>query len=430
MNPPLRIELSQPSITAGETIHGVVHVMADVPTAESVAVTLRLDGDNLAPRDAATQEIARGPLRAGASLPFALTHPLSEPFTFDGAHVHGGWYVRATVSLPRALDPEVTAPLTVVAAMIPPDPGLLARVAAEPPAPPSTIAPRWLSALLNALLVLTAVVLFPLLPVAIVLYGRRRLLQTRVEALEVELPRRRFVLGERVTATVRLHLKRPVNLARLTLTLRGTEQWTRGSGKKRRTVQHHFSEQTFTAMEDCLLAPLSPSDGRAEGVYRTARPDGAKGPVLVWECPVQLPHDGLPTAGHAAISWKLRACAELRGFPDATTEVELKTLGARLTAPLATPTPRAIEEASGDIAFVRADGPRPPGIDLDTRERALSRWRWLAAAGGAMLVLALLGVEYIPAHGIASRDVVYALLAVAAAVLLAGCAGFARRLLA
>lgn len=426
----MRIELSQPSITAGETIRGVVRVLSDLPTAEGVAVSLRLDGEHLAPWDAATAELARGPLRAGAALPFALTHPLSAPFTFDGKHVHGRWCVRATVSIPRALDPSVTAPLAVVAAAIPPDPALIARVAEEPPGPPSTIAPWWLGALLNSLIALVAVALLPLLPVAMFLYGRRRLLRTRVEALEIEVPRRRFVLGERVTATVRLRLKRPVDLARLTLTLRGTEQWTAGSGKNRRTVRHHFAEQTVTAMEGCVLAPLPPRAERADGVYRAARPDGAKGPVLVWECPLQLPHDGLPTAGRSAVFWKLHATAELRGFPDATTEVELKTLGARLTAPLATPAPRAIEEASGDIAFVRADGPRPPGIDLDTRERALWRWSWVAAAGVAISGVAALGVDGVPALGLSSRDAMFALFAAGLTVLVVGCAGFARRLLA
>lgn len=430
MDAPLRIELSQASITAGETVRGVVHVLGDVPTAEGVTVSLRLDGEKLAAWDAATAELARGPLRAGAALPFALTHPLSAPFTFDGAHVHGRWFVRATVSVPRALDPSVTAPVTVVAAAIPPDPALIARVAEEPPGPPSTTAPWWLSALLNTVIAVVVVALLPLLPVVLFLYGRQRLLRTRVESLEVEVPKRRFVLGERVTATVRLRLKRPVDLARLTLTLRGTEQWTTGSGKNRRTVQHHFIERTVTAMEGCVLAPLPPRAERAEGVYRAARPEGAKGPVLVWECPVQLPLDGLPTAGRSAIVWKLHACAELRGFPDATTEVELKTLGARLTAPLATPAPRAIEEASGDIAFVRADGPRPAGVDLDTRERALWRWTRVAAAGVALSALALLGVDDIPARGIASKDVMFALVAAGVAVLLAGCAGFARRLLA
>jgi hypothetical protein len=103
MNPPLRIELSQPSITAGETIHGVVHVMADVPTAESVAVTLRLDGDNLAPRDAATQEIARGPLRAGrrGAAPDAGPRPPGAPASPPIVATATACRRRATAARPR-----------------------------------------------------------------------------------------------------------------------------------------------------------------------------------------------------------------------------------------------------------------------------------------------------------------------------------------
>lgn len=427
MSEVFEVELTHEPVVVGESVNGIVRVLRDLPDARHATVSLhyavRRPGGAGSTQEVGATRVAEGALSAGARMPFSLPLPLDAPFSCVGSALSVSWFVRVTADVPWAIDPHRDEPFAVHPTLLPPDPSRIPTVAWTPPVPPS---PSPVFRAIAWTLVVAVIAMFPpLLPFALFFVGCRWLLQTRVRAFTVEVPPRRFALGENVPVTVTMDLKRAVDIERVTLSLVGTQRWVTSAGKHQKIHVEPFAQENRVGLEDRWVAPAPPARAASAGVYRDARRDRAEGPRVVWRTAIELPIDGLPTAGQRQIYYTLTAKAALRGFPDAEATTTLATLGARLLGPSPTGPLPAPEESSGDVVFLRRGEPPPAGIDSATRETRL--WGWSALAAGGALVGAL-GVA-----GMSSRALHVDVLSEAAAAagtiaLLLGAAGAIGRL--
>lgn len=388
----LRLTLHDDRVTVGGTVRGTVAVAEALPRCEGIDVCFERSGRHVAGAKIARRRVHAGPARRGAVIDFELRFPMDQPFAFEGHAVAVNWTVRAEADVPLALDPHALAPIEVSAAKVAPTPEAIARAVDVEEPEPASIGP--VAMILLALLGLLAVsLLLPLLPVALVLYVRRHLLATRVHHIELEVPKRKVVLGEWIEAVVRFRLKRPIDVAKLSLTTTGYERWTSGSGNSRSTKTHVFHEEEQVAFTERVIG-LAPGKSGAGGggAYRSAGGRTRKeGPWLEWRVPVRLPPDGLPTVD-GAVGYLLRAHLEIRGWPDAKPEAKLGTIGARLDGEGPRPEPVPLERSSGEIALLRP-GEHPEGVDVDVGGGGVWGWVGLGSIGslglsGAVAILA------------------------------------------
>lgn len=378
MSIPFRIELERTEYSAGDTIRGVVHVEEDVDRGETLTVAVEYYGRRISVRRAAEVTLHQGALTPGRAFAFELVLPYDAPFSFAG-HAHDArWRVRASAKVPFAFDPAVDRAITVAPRVIDGSPASIATVTnvTVKPEPERSTAVK----VIVAVLVLAVVVaLLPLLPIALILLVRQRMIHTRLKDFTVTVPERHFALGEWVPVVVRFHLKRPVDIERLALTFRGTEQWTTSTGKTTTTHYHHFHQVESVALTDTVLAPW-PSDSASvggRGVYRSAGVTRGGEPEFEWRTAVRLPAGGLPSAG-AAVYYKVSATMKLRGWPDPTAESKIKTVSAQLAGEPQPPEAVGVNESSAGLAFVRKGEAPPSGVSVET-QGAGAVWAALAA---------------------------------------------------
>lgn len=387
MSIPFRIELERAEYSAGDTIRGVVHVEEDVDRGEALTVAAEYHGRRISVRRAAEVTLHRGALTPGRSFAFELVIPYDAPFTFAG-HAHDGqWRVRASAKVPFAFDPAVDRAITVTPRVIDGSPASVASVTNVTERPPPARS-ALVKAVITVLVFAIVVALLPLLPIALILLVRQRMIHTRLKDFTVTVPARHFALGEWVPVVVRFHLKRPVDIERLALTFRGTEQWTTSTGKTTTTHYHHFHALESVALTDTVLAPWSSDSASVggRGVYRSAGFTRGGEPVFEWRTAVQLPAGGLPSAGDVAVYYKVSATMKLRGWPDPTAESKVKTVSARLSVEPPPPESVSVVESSPGLAFVPRGEAAPPGVSVET-QGAGAVWASLAAVTLGLVLL-------------------------------------------
>ncbi|MBI2897849.1 MAG: hypothetical protein HYY06_30100 [Deltaproteobacteria bacterium] len=379
MGDQLRIVLGRDRALVGDKVTGTVFVDESIEACQRLEVALEYGGKKLGHAPASRATLHSGPLSKGLSFPFELEVPVDAPFTFAG-HAHNvEWRAKASAEVPWAIDPKAEAELLVEPRPVATDAEI--EAATRVPARPVTVAGPVLTYILSAILVIALVAAAPLLPVILILIARKHLIRTRVTDFTLEAPDRHFALGEWVPVTLRFRVKRAIDVERVTLTLKGTEQWSTGSGKSRTTHYHHFHEETLALLEKRIVAPAPGMGGRAgAGPYRSSGRSGTKGPVFVARTAVRLPPGGRPTVG-GSVYYRLFARAALRGWPDPTAEKHVKTVGARLTAERVRPESPPIEESSGELAILGPGDDPPPGVDVRTAGAGVGGWIGLVVLG-------------------------------------------------
>lgn len=419
----LEVNVDRTEIVAGESISGEVVMLQDFPSCHGVDVAWERSGKRLGTTYVSKHRVHTGPVTAGMRFPFTLTFPMSAPFTYQGQEINVQWRAWASADVPLKIDPKAGHAVTVLPREVPADPQLIATLTDLPPKKKPEPMQPILQLLVWALFLVILVCCFPLVPILLIVYARKRLLDTRLADFEVALPERAFVVGEWVEPEVRFRLKRPIDVAKLTLDFRVFERWTTGSGNNRRTHRREIHHEQRVVLEDHVLGLTEARGVMPGGAYRGGGPsaDRPEGPVFLWRVPFQLPMDGPPALG-SSLNYELKADLDIRGWPDADKLVKVPTVAARLSGALPRPEERSFEETSGDVAAVPRGDSRD-GVNTDISGGGVWSWIGLSTLGVMGLGVAsfayLEGVPY-PLAGIVGFATV------SAVVLCAGLVGFQR----
>ena len=381
----LKLEIQQDNVAVGDTVSGTVKVLEPVDPCEGLDIYLEYSGKHVSATRVGRQLLQAGPLERGQSHSFSITIPPQMPFTFEATHHDLQWKVMARADVAWAMDPKVSLPLTVEARRVPDDPEALAeatRVESPPKAPESLVG----QVAMWSVIIVLAVVLFPLLPLLLILIARQQVLKTRVADFEVEVPEGHYLLGQWVPVTLRFRLKRAIEVAGIKLTLQGTESWS--SGKSTHT--HNFHEQEISVLQEAVLAPAPRGQklGPNLGIYRSPGQTGSSEPVFTMRTAVKLPRDGLPSVGDG-VYYKVKASADVLGWPDPSAEFKIKTVGALVETDPAAPAHDHPQETSPGLVFAARGQDLPEGVEAPTSGSGLWGWILLSLAGVTMAAVGI-----------------------------------------
>lgn len=311
----LSVETSRDVYRAGDLVRGTVRGLAGFDDARGVTVALAHEGTHLG--DADPVEVRLDVPRGVDAFPFDLPLPLDALPSFDGVRFGSAWSVRASVDLGMRVDPKVAQRIRVLPAperIV--DPGepvvddlrgtrLFVRgLAIFAVVDALVLALLWAGVSDPPTSVMTALAA-PL----IVSLGLVALLRGGgpLDGFAVEVPRRRWRLGEVVSVTVRIEGE-PGELGAVEVALTGAEEWTTSSGS---TSNHHrevFHEQT-----------------RRIGVHELAGHRTARREWRI-ELEFELPELAPPTVENKVV-WDARASIEVPRRHDPLVEAPLEVSG-------------------------------------------------------------------------------------------------------
>ena len=381
----LTIAADPPELTVGETVAATVTVAADLPDVKKLIGYAEAHGLHLAPRRYGEVELHAGPLTKGQTFSLSVTLPHDAPFTFAHDERHSlSWRVVAEGELPGwVVDETATAPFTVRPVRVEPTEEAIAALTTAPKE--STAEPSWIAnAFVWTLGAIVAVCALPLLPFALIYLANRRIERTRVTDFELDVPKRHLALGEWVPFVIRFRVKRPVDVASLTLSVQGTKRWR--SGDRSRT--HRFHEEKVTVLQDAVLAPRTdPATRPPRAIYRAPVTRTGEPGLFEVTVPMRLPPDGWPS--FRKISYQASATLALRGWPDPSARAQLQTLSAVVEPAPDRPHALTAAEASPGVAIVPAGDDPPPGVDVTIARDTIWPWVAIPTAGVAIVVAAL-----------------------------------------
>ncbi len=374
----LRLELRGVEYRAGDTVSGRVYVDETIERCRRFDVYLEYSGQRITKNEVGRTTLEAGPVRRGQRFDFVLPIPYNVPFSFHGHKHDVSWRVVARADISMALDPKAVQEISVGPRVVRDDPGVIEAIARdiEPRKKPElSTGCTILMVLVLGPLVLSAVVI--LLPIVLMIVAHKKILNTRLQSFSLEVPERPIVLGEWVPVVVRFRLKRAIDLVKLKVLLKGTEQWSTGSGNSRSTHYHHFYEQEHTVLEDTVLA-IDPGSREHLFEYRTA---------------IQVPREGLPAVDESTVYYRVNATAEIRGWPDPGAQKDLDVVSLRLDSMPRSPAGVAPQATSQGVVFVPKGANPPPNVDIATAGTTI--WWWIITpilgmamtiAGGLLLV--------------------------------------------
>ncbi|MBO6935533.1 MAG: hypothetical protein JJ863_11180 [Deltaproteobacteria bacterium] len=404
MAAPLTLSLESKELRVGDVVRGEVRVEQDLSAAEGLDVELVYTVRH-SPHVLVKERLVYGAVHRGQVIPFELT--LTEgPYSWDMPNVSVTWKVKASADIAWRIDPKVETDFVVRPRKVPPDERMLGQLSAAAEAAVTKVETGPIaSAILWLLIGAVALAMFPLLPIALILWARSAVTRTRVRDVQVVVPERRVAHGEWVPVVVRFHGRRPFQLEKLDLTFSGSERWTTGSGDSRRSHRKVFHTESQTILVDRIIAIGAEEQNLGGGAYRGGGRRRAKnGPVFEWRTGFRLPPNGPPSAG-SGLTYDLKLHLDIAGLPDVAKDVRLKTLGAQVEPLPPAGDPPPPEQTSGELTFLRPGEPVPAGVDARLGAGGLMRWVLLSFVGVALGIGGIVGL----ASGLAMAAVPFAL---------------------
>ncbi len=378
MGSPLTLKLERATVTTGDAVRGVVRVEQRVDPCEGLDVYLEYSGQRISAKRVGLKTLVAGPLSDGDAHQFEVTVPAEAPFTFTGPNHDLTWKVVARADVSWAIDPRAEQPLVVEPRQVSLRADEQAAAASVAPAPTTEMGLVG-KVLVGAIVVVLCVCLAPLLPFLLIFIARQQVLNTRLKDFSVEVPEGHYLLGQWVPVKVTFLLKRAVEINELTVQLKGSESWS--SGKSTRT--EHFHTDETQALEYSVLAPApreDQPDGPDMGIYRSPGKATTSRPELVLRTAVRLPPDGLPSVGDK-VYYKIHAKLDVKGWPNASSEVKLKTVGATVQDATEPPPTDPPWETSPGLVFARQGTALPAGVEAPASGTGLWGWILLCLAG-------------------------------------------------
>lgn len=390
---PLTLELESAELRIGDTLRGVVRVEEDFAEAKGLDLEIQylLRGS---PHSRVKRRLVDGPIYAGREVPFELTLP-DAPYSWKMPNVSVSWRAQASVDIAWRIDPKVNAELVVRPQQLPPSEEALAKAdaAAEASKPDTSVGPLG-SAILWLIVGGLALAFLPFLPLALIFWARSTVTQTRLRDVELVLPERRVAHGEWFPITVRFFARRPFEVAKLDLTLSGSERWSTGSGDSRRSHREVFFTESQTILPGRIVAiGVADAGDGGGGAYRGSgrRARQQSGPVFEWQTGFRLPTNAPPSAA-SGLTYDVKLRLDLPGLPDVTRDLRLKTLGAEVhpLPPAGDPPPP--EVTSGELTILKAGDPVPAGVNARLGAGGLMRWVLLSFVGVALGIGGIVGL--------------------------------------
>jgi hypothetical protein len=377
----LAIQIDRSELDVGETVTAQVQVLLDLPEAKELTGYAEATGVNLPAIRIGEIQLHEGGLTKGQSFSFSVTLPHDAPFSFEHDKHGLSWHVVADGDISWVTAEIAKAPLHVHPVRIEPSEEALALLAPSPPEPEQELG--WVAkALFGALMIAVGICALPLAPFLLIYIANRRLERSRVTDFELTVPERHLALGEWIPLTIRFRLKRPVDVAALTIKLDGTKRWRSGDYSK----SHCFHEESVMLLEDVVLASRpDASAGAKGGIYRRRAHATVDPGVFEVTVPMRLPPDGWPTV-EGKITYTAAATLELRGWPDPSAQVKLPTFSALVEPVLDRPHALSVEEASPGIAIVAIGTTPPPGVDITVARDRIWPWVAIPTLGAAITV--------------------------------------------
>lgn len=239
----LVIELDEPDriYTSKDKIRGCVVVRAD---ADVNCKALRVRSGwathgrgNVDSSDSQTAKLFEGQWRSGEEHRYRFELPVvGWPPTYHGSYLSVDHYVHATADIPWAFDPKTSQPYRVHSTAAP-DAGVATKPQMTNPVAAKILKIVFFTFL--AFMLLNPMLWIVGIPIGIIAglwwFFKRYLPKKLLGKVEYTLDRERWEPGETLSATLRVHPSKPININSIIWTVKGEEVCVSGSGSNRRT---------------------------------------------------------------------------------------------------------------------------------------------------------------------------------------------------